>query len=102
MLPALPALASAADAKAAAEAEAPIGDQSEDEWGDLPPGPGREEVFYLCAACHSLAIVKQQGLDRVDWDETLDWMVEEQGMPELEPDERTLLLDYLTAHYGRD
>lgn len=94
--------APAADAKAAAGTAAAVGDQVEDEWGGLPAGPGREEVFYLCQACHSLAIVKQQGLNRVDWDETLDWMVEEQGMPEPEPDEREALLDYLAAQYGRD
>ncbi len=75
-------------------------DLPEDEWQGLPPGHGREEVFYLCAACHSLAIVKQQGLDQDGWAETLDWMVEEQGMPELETEERTAILEYLSTHYG--
>ena len=67
---------------------------------DWPQGPGREEAFYLCSACHSLAIVKQQGLDRASWDELLVWMVEEQGMDELEPDERVLILDFLAANFG--
>ena len=78
-----------------------FGDLIEDEWDGLPPGPGREEVFYLCAACHSLAIVKQQGLNRADWEETLVWMVEEQGMPEPDEAERKAMLDYLSTHYGR-
>jgi len=72
----------------------------EDDWQGLPPDPGREAVFYTCQACHSLAIVKQQGLSRDSWDETLDWMIEEQGMPEPEPEERALILDYLSTHFG--
>ncbi len=73
-----------------------------EEYGGLPEGLGREEVFYGCQACHSLAIVKQQGLDRDSWDETLVWMVEEQGMDPLDPEDRKLILDYLATHYGRD
>lgn len=49
----------------------------EEDWQGLPPGSGREQVFYLCQACHSLAIVKQQGLSRDAWDESLTWMVKE-------------------------
>ncbi|MDX1402307.1 MAG: hypothetical protein R3245_10320 [Kiloniellales bacterium] len=78
-----------------------LGEDSDD-WQGLPPGPGREEVYYSCQACHSLAIVKQQGLSRESWDETLVWMVEEQGMPEPDPVERNLILDYLANHYGRN
>ena len=71
-------------------------------YGDLPEGPGREEVFYACQACHSLAIVKQQGLNRDSWDESLVDMVEEREMDPLDPEDRNLILDYLTTHYGRD
>lgn len=74
--------------------------EDEEDWDGLPPGAGREEVYYTCQACHSLAIVKQQGLSRESWDETLAWMVEEQGMPELETAERDLILDYLSSRYG--
>jgi len=80
---------------------APAG-RAEEGWGGLPPGPGREEVFTLCNACHSLAIVKQQGLSRRVWDETLVWMVEEQGMPALDRPARDQVLDYLAEHYGPD
>ena len=73
-----------------------------DEWDGLPQGPGREAVYGLCSACHSLMIVKQQGLSRPDWDETLVWMVEEQGMPELDAETWDLVLDYLAEHYGPD
>lgn len=64
----------------------------------LPAGPGREEVFYACQACHSLHTVLQQRLPRWEWVHTLDWMVEEQGMAELEPEERELILDYLGTY----
>ena len=66
----------------------------------LPEGPGKEETFYACHGCHSFRLVAQQGLSRKRWDEMLDWMVEEQGMPELEGGERELILDYLAAHYN--
>ena len=72
------------------------------EFGGLLEGPGREEVFYACQACHSLAIVKQQGLDRDSWDESLVMMVKEREMDPLEPEDRKLILDYLTTYYGRD
>ena len=67
-------------------------------FGGLPPGPGREEVYYTCAACHSIKLVVQQRLDRDFWDETLDYMVKEQAMPKLEADERTVILDYLSTY----
>ena len=69
---------------------------AEDEFEGLPPGPGQEETFYACAACHSIRLVTQQGLSRERWDETLEWMVEEQEMDPLEPEERALVLDYLS------
>jgi cytochrome c len=77
---------------------APIVLGEEDTDSDLPPGEGREEVEIYCSACHSLKIVTQQGLSREDWDELLVWMVDEQGMDELPPDDRKLILDYLAKH----
>ena len=71
-------------------------------WEDLPPAPGRELTYGVCSACHSMDIVKQQGMTREQWDETLAWMVEEQGMGELSGDTRELVLDYLAAVYSPD
>lgn len=65
---------------------------------ELPLGEGREEVEIYCAACHSLKIVTQQGLDREGWDEVLDLMVEEMNMEEMPPEDRKLVLDYLANH----
>ena len=72
----------------------------DEDFEGLPAGAGREEVFYLCAACHSLKLVTQQGLPRYRWDELLTWMTEKQGMPELDGTERSVVLDYLAEHYG--
>ena len=92
---ALPPAAPAAERTASGTGEA-------EEFGGLIEGPGREEVFYACQACHSLAIVKQQGLDRGSWDESLVEMVEEREMDPLDPEDRNLILDYLSTYYGRD
>jgi len=75
-------------------------EEEEDEFQGLPPGVGQEEVFYACSACHSLKIVQQQRLTKKVWDETLDWMVEEQGMGGLEEEERVIILNYLFANFG--
>jgi cytochrome c len=73
----------------------------EQDWQNLPPGPGREEVFYTCKACHSLMLVTQQGMSRDRWDDTLEWMVEEQGMDDIQDvATRDLILDYLSTHFG--
>jgi cytochrome c len=74
----------------------------EEEWQGLPPGKGREETFYMCAPCHSLKMVTQQGLSAVRWEEAIDWMVAEQEMPPLDPADRKLIVDYLAKFYGED
>lgn len=75
------------------------GAAQEDSIDDLAPGPGREETFAHCSACHGLAIVRQQGLARERWAETLRVMVERHGMAELERGEIDLILDYLAASF---
>lgn len=89
------------DAKPAAAAAAPAASEPSfaDELG-LPSGNGREDVAALCAACHSMAIVRQQGLDRDRWDELMSWMTNTQGMPALLGEQRKLVVDYLAKNYG--
>jgi cytochrome c len=88
---------------AVADAGVAAVDDDPQRWQGLPPGPGREDVFYRCKACHSLMIVKQQGLSRAAWDDSLKWMVEEQGMTAIEDTAtRNRVLDYLSTHFGRD
>ncbi|MFT5439088.1 MAG: hypothetical protein ACI9MJ_000949 [Alphaproteobacteria bacterium] len=76
--------------------------EDEQDWQGLPPGKGREETFYLCSPCHSLKLVTQQGLSARRWDEVIDWMLDEQELPALEPEDRTLIVDYLAKYYGEN
>lgn len=80
----------------------PVGAQNNDDYEGLLPGKGRDEVYGYCGPCHSVRLVTQQGLSRQAWDETLDWMVEEQGMGELDDETRTLILDYLSQFLNTD
>lgn len=90
-------------AETGAEASAETGAEAgSEEFGLLVAGPGAEETFYACTACHSEMIVAQQGLTRKGWEEMLDWMVEEQGMSALEEPDLSAVLDYLAANYGED
>lgn len=66
----------------------------------LKPGKGSAIVGAVCAGCHSLRLVVQQGMNRERWEETLDWMVEEQEMDSLPADDKNVILDYLSIHYG--
>lgn len=74
----------------------------DEEWDNLPPGEHRELVFALCSGCHSAKLVAQQGLSRKRWDGLLDWMVEEQGMAELDEETREQVLDYLETELGEN
>lgn len=74
----------------------------DEEWDNLPPGEHRELVFALCSGCHSAKLVAQQGLNRQRWESLLDWMVEDQGMAELDAETETLVLDYLESELGED
>ncbi|MCP4780267.1 MAG: hypothetical protein GY877_05790 [Hyphomicrobium sp.] len=67
---------------------------------ELPEGGGKDHVEAYCGACHSLRLVLQQRLSRRDWDEVMVSMVQEQGMSEIPPGDRTLILDYLAKHVG--
>ena len=65
-------------------------------------GAGRAVTFDTCNACHSTMLVAQQRLARDIWDETLDYMVGEQGMDALAPEDRTEILDYLSTNLSAD
>ena len=64
-----------------------------------PEGEVAEEVGYFCSACHSLEIIKQQGLDRKRWDDVMRWMIDDHGMPELDEDTYGRFLDFLTETF---
>jgi len=73
-----------------------------EDFGVMVAAPGASETFDACTPCHSERIVAQQGLTREQWDELLDWMVEEQEMEPIEAGARAVILDYLAGHYGPD
>jgi mono/diheme cytochrome c family protein len=66
---------------------------------EFPAGPGRDETFYTCTACHGFKLVAQQGMSRRQWEETLTLMNEKHGMPALDAKDRETVLGYLEAAY---
>jgi hypothetical protein len=96
------ALAALLGAALAAPAQAQGPAPREETVESLPPGPGREEAFGLCSACHAYRLVSNQGMSRERWDDTLTLMTTRHNMPDLQGDERALVLDYLaSAHPER-
>lgn len=70
------------------------------ELGNLIDAPGVEETFYMCSACHSIALVRQQRLSDARWDYLWTWMIEEQGMADPGEELRETILSYLKEHYS--
>jgi hypothetical protein len=66
---------------------------------DYPDGPGREQAFYACVACHGFKLVAQQGQTRQQWDDTLNWMTKRHNMPPIDGDLRNTVLDYLATTF---
>jgi hypothetical protein len=66
---------------------------------DYPAGPGRDEAFYACTACHGFKLVAQQGMTRRQWEESLQWMTDKHNMSPLPAKERQFVLDYLEATF---
>ena len=102
MRPVLLALGWLALAGAPALAQTPGFSPQDERMEELPPGPGREETFGMCTACHGFRLVSNQGMSRERWDDTLTLMTTRHNMPDLQGDERALVLDYLaSAHPER-
>ena len=59
-------------------------------------------TLFFWPSCHSLTTVQQQRLSRKTWGKTLVWMIEEQGMPEPEPEQYARILDYLGTYLAPD
>lgn len=72
------------------------------ELGGLPDGPGAEETYYLCSACHSIKLVTQQRVTDARWDYLWDWMIREQNMPEQDAETREAILSYLKTHFSSE
>ena len=66
---------------------------------EFPAGPGRDDTFYACTACHNFKLVAAQGLSRRGWEESLQFMYDKHKMPVLPPKEREIVLNYLEATF---
>jgi mono/diheme cytochrome c family protein len=66
---------------------------------DFPAGQGRDETFYTCTACHGFKLIASQGMNRRQWDDSINWMMEKHRMPPLEAKEREIVLNYLEATF---
>lgn len=66
---------------------------------EFAAGPGRDETFYTCTACHNFKLVAAQGLSRAGWDDSINLMIRRHNMPPPEPKDREVLLNYLEAAY---
>jgi mono/diheme cytochrome c family protein len=66
---------------------------------EFAAGPGRDETFYACTACHGFKLVAQQGLTRAHWEDSINLMVRRHNMPPLEAKDRETVLNYLEAAY---
>ena len=84
---------------AASPAAAQTFTPAEERQEDYPDGPGREQTFYACIACHGFKLVAQQGQTRQQWSDTLDWMTQKHKMPPIDGDLRKTVLDYLETAF---
>lgn len=66
---------------------------------EFAAGPGRDEAFYACTACHNFKLVAAQGLTRAGWDDSINLMIRRHNMPPLDGKEREVVLNYLEAAY---
>ncbi len=83
-------------------AQPQIGVQRDPEFDNLPVGPGMEETFYSCTACHSSQTFQQMRLTDARWEYLWSWMIEEQGMPDYGEETRVVILDYLKEHFSSE
>jgi hypothetical protein len=65
----------------------------------FPAAPNRDEAFYACTACHNFKLVAQQGMNRRQWNESIDLMIAKHGMPAPDDKDRTAVLDYLETAF---
>jgi len=65
----------------------------------FPDFPGRDETVGFCAACHAFRLVASQGMSREQWQSSLAWMTDKHAMPELDPADRDVILDYLARAF---
>jgi hypothetical protein len=88
-----------APAVALAQSRGPAFTPSDESPEDFPAGAGRDETFYACTACHNFKLIAQQGMNRRQWEDSIDWMIKRHNMPPLASHERKIVLDYLAQTF---
>jgi hypothetical protein len=66
---------------------------------EFPAGAGRDDTFYACTACHNFKLVAAQGMNRRQWNESIELMISRHGMPQLDEKDRTAVLNYLETAF---
>ncbi len=66
---------------------------------DFPAGAGRDDTFYSCTACHGFKLIAQQGMNRRQWEDSINLMVTKHTMPPLDAKTRETVLNYLEATF---
>jgi hypothetical protein len=67
----------------------------------LAPGIGREDTHYAFSGCRKVDWIKKQRLTETQWDMAVDKLALDCGMDPLEPEEKEVIVEYLTRYYGR-
>ena len=83
-----------------AMASEPAAEYPVDAKSGLIMAPGWQLVSHQCNACHSSLIVAQNHGNRAFWRDTLQWMIDTQGLWDLS-DTWEPTLDYLSTYYGQ-
>jgi hypothetical protein len=64
----------------------------------LVDGPGLTEVVNNCTTCHSAKLVTQNRMGKEQWNATIRWMQETQGLWDLGQNHE-VIVDYLVTQY---
>ncbi len=64
----------------------------------LVDGPGLTEVVNNCTTCHSAKLVTQNRMGEEQWNATIRWMQETQGLWDLGQN-HTVIVNYLITQY---
>jgi cytochrome c5 len=65
----------------------------------LAEGIGADLVQTKCTLCHDIGNITRVRQSREEWEDTLKVMIR-RGAP-ISPEEETVILEYLTRHYGK-
>ena len=65
----------------------------------LPEGTGKNALTVRCTSCHNLEpVFESSNSTHEQWENTILWMQKMQGMPPLEPQEKSDIIEYLMTH----